>query len=48
MEDIDEDLIYKQFEGCSYAIMNKTFSKLLKRKEKDEKKTSKVREEKIQ
>ena len=47
MKDIDENLIYKQFEGCSYDIMNKTFSKLLKRKEKDEKKTSKVREEKF-
>lgn len=47
MKNIDEDLIYKQFEGCSYDIMNKTFSKLLKRKEKDEKKTSKVREEKF-
>lgn len=47
MKDIDENLIYKQFEGYSYDIMNKTFSKLLKRKEKDEKKTSKVREEKF-
>ena len=47
MKDINEDLIYKQFEGCSYDIMKKTFSKLLKRKEKDEKKTSKVREEKF-
>lgn len=22
MKDIDENLIYKQFEGCSYDIMN--------------------------
>lgn len=47
MKDINEDLIYKQFEDYSYDIMNKTFSKLLKRKEKDEKKASKVREEKF-
>ena len=47
MKDINEDLIYKQFEGFSYDIMNKTFNKLLKRKEKDEKKVNKVREEKF-
>jgi len=47
MKDINEDLIYKQFEGYSYDIMDKTFSKLLKRKEKDEKKVSKIREEKF-
>ena len=47
MKYINEDLIYKQFEDYSYDIMNKTFSRLLKRKEKDEKKTSKVREEKF-
>ena len=33
MNEINEDLIYKQFEDYSYDIMNKTFSKLLKRKE---------------
>lgn len=47
MKEINEDLIYKQFEGYSYDFMNKTFSKLLKRKEKDEKKASKDREEKF-
>lgn len=47
MKEIDEDLIYKQFEDYSYDIMDKTFSKLLKRKQKDEKKASKVREEKF-
>ena len=47
MKDIDENLIYKQFEDYSYDIMNRTFNKLLKRKEKDEKKASKVREEKF-
>ena len=47
MNEINEDLIYKQFEEYSYDIMNRTFNKLLKRKEKDEKKASKVREEKF-
>ena len=47
MNEINEDLIYKQFENYSYDIMNRTFNKLLKRKEKDEKKASKVREEKF-
>ena len=47
MNEINEDLIYKQFEDYSYDIMNRTFNKLLKRKEKDEKKASKVREEKF-
>lgn len=41
MEDINEDLIYKQFEGYSYDIMNKTFSKLLKRKKKMKRKLAK-------
>ena len=47
MNEINEDLIYKQFEDYSYDIMNRTFNKLLKRKEKDEKKANKVREEKF-
>jgi hypothetical protein len=47
MKEIDEDLIYNQFEGCSLKMMKKIFSKLIKRKEKDEKKQSKVREDKF-
>ena len=47
MKEIDENIIYKQFEDYSLDIMKKTFNKLLKRKEKDEKKASKVREEKF-
>lgn len=47
MKEIDEDLIYNQFEGYSLEMMKKIFSKLTKRKEKDEKKQSKVREDKF-
>ena len=47
MKEIDENLIYNQFDGCSIEMMKKTFSKLIKRKEKDEKKQSKVREDKF-
>ena len=47
MKDINEDLIYKQFEDYSYSIMCETFSKLLRRKKKDENNGSKIREEKF-
>ena len=47
MKEINEDVIYKQFEDYSLDIMKKTFNKLLKRKEKDEKKASKIREDKF-